>query len=119
MLADPQTITISSVAQSLKAVSRGVDQSAYQTNDGLYRLSAGSQYGKRVRRTVRLDFNKIAADPLLTAANLKYTGSVYLVFDLPLVGYTPAEAKAISDGFIAYLSTSSGAVVTALLGGES
>lgn len=119
MLADPQSITINSVAQSLKAVSRAADASGYQTNDGLYKLTNSSQYGKRVRRTSRLDFKKIAADPLTTGVNQEYTGSVYLVFDLPTVGYTPAEAKLVSDGFIAYLAASSGAVVTALLGGES
>jgi hypothetical protein len=45
--------------------------------------------------------------------------SAYVVFDLPPTGYTPAEAKAIWDGFAAQLAASSGALVTKVLGGES
>lgn len=119
MLADPQTVTVNAVALSLKAVSRQDNASSYQTNDGNTRLTLSSTYAKRTRRTARLDFSKIAADPLVSSTNIKYTGSVYLVFDLPVTGYTPAEAKLQSDGFLAWLSASSGAVVTALLGGES
>jgi hypothetical protein len=44
--------------------------------------------------------------------------SAYLVIDVPPVGYTVAEAQAVVDGFLAYLTASSGAKVTQLLGGE-
>ena len=119
MLADPQSVTVNAVAISLPATLRGENRSEYTSADGNSKLSLSSNYGKRTRRTIRWDFQKIAADPLVSAQNIKYTGSVYLVFDLPVTGYTPAEAKLQSDGFIAKLSASSGAVVTALLGGES
>jgi hypothetical protein len=46
--------------------------------------------------------------------------STYLVVDLPAAGgYTVAEAKLIVDGLTAYLTASSGAKVTQLLGGEN
>jgi hypothetical protein len=45
--------------------------------------------------------------------------SVALTVDLPPFGYTVAEAKVITDGLVAYLTASSGARVSQLLGGEN
>ena len=45
--------------------------------------------------------------------------SVSLTVDAPLTGYTVAEVKQIVDGLTAYLTASSGAKVTQLLGGEA
>jgi hypothetical protein len=115
--ADPQTVTISAVANTLARTSQD-PQGVFLKDDGLVKLTVGQTTGKRFRRMLRLDHSKIAADPLISAQNIKYSMGVYLVFDLPLTGYTVAEAKAVSDGFIAYLSASSGAAVTKLLGGE-
>jgi hypothetical protein len=42
-----------------------------------------------------------------------------MVVDVPVFGYTVAEAKVIVDGLVAYLTASSGARVTQILGGES
>nr|UJQ85867.1 MAG: hypothetical protein 2 [Leviviridae sp.] len=119
MLADPQSVTINAVAQSLPAIARGVNQSAYQKDDGNVKLTISHAYGKRTRRTVRLDFSKIAADPLVSAQNIKYSMSTYLVIDTPITGFTVAEAKQIVDALTAYLTASSGAKVTSVLGGES
>lgn len=119
MLADPQSVTINAVANSLPAVSRGTNASRYQKDDGLVSLQIQHTYGKRVRRVVRLDHSKIAADPLISAQNIRYSMSAYLVIDVPPTGYTVAEAKLIVDGLTAYLTASSGAKVTSVLGGES
>lgn len=45
--------------------------------------------------------------------------STYLVVDTPVTGYTVAEAKQIVDALTAYLTASTGARVTQLLGGEN
>lgn len=119
MLADPQSVTINAVAQSLPAVARGVNTSAYQKDDGTVKLLISHNYGKRTRRTVRLDFSKIAADPLVSSQNIKYSMSAYLVVDTPITGFTVAEAKQVVDGLTAYLTAASGAKVTSVLGGES
>lgn len=118
MLADPQSVTINSVAQSLPAVSRLKNQSQYAKDDATVELTISHSYGKRTRRVARLDFNKIAADPL-TAQNARFSMSAYLVVDLPPVGFTNAEAKQVVDGLTAYLTASTGAKVTSILGGES
>jgi len=67
----------------------------------------------------RIDVRKIAADWAKPAENVEVSMAAYVVFDLPLAGYSPVEAKAVWDGFDAALAASSGAMITKLLGGES
>lgn len=117
--ADPQTVTISTVANTLPRTSSGVDAGVFTKDDGTVKLSVSHQYGKRTRRTIRLEHSKIAADPLISSTNIKYSMTAYLVVDVPVTGYTVAEAKAIVDGLTAYLTASSGARTTQLLGGEN
>jgi hypothetical protein len=116
--ADPQTVTINAVAQTLARTGFGTNSGAFSKDDGNVKLSVSHQYAKRTRRTVRLDFSKIAADPLISAQNIRYSMSAYMVVDLPTTGFTVAEAKQVVDGFLAYLTASTGAKVTQLLGGE-
>lgn len=117
--ADPQSITINAVANSLPRVGMGNNTGAFKKDDGLVGLSLAHTYGNRTRRTIRIDTAKIAADPLISAQNIKYSMSAYLVVDVPTTGYTVAEAKQVVDGFLAYLTASSGAKVTQFLGGEA
>lgn len=112
--ADPQTIN----SVTCPRVSSGVDSGKFRSADTTHQLSVSNSYGKRVRRTIRLDHNKIAADPI-TAQNTKFSMSTYLVVDAPVQGYTVAEQKAIVDALTAYLTASTGAKVTQLLGGEN
>jgi len=119
MLADPQSVTINSVAISLPAIGRGVNNSVYQSTDGATRLSISHQYGKRTRRTARLDYSKIVADPLVSTQNQKVSMSTYLVIDHPITGLTSAEIKQVVDGLTAFLTATTGAKVTNIVGGES
>lgn len=117
--ADPQTVTINAVANTLPRTNYGNNAGTFNTPDGNVVLSVASTYGaKRTRRTARLDYSKIAADPLVSAQNIKYSMSAYLVVDVPITGFTVAEQKQIVDGLTAYLTASTGARVTQLLGGE-
>lgn len=116
--ADPQSVTINAVANTLPRVSFGVNAGAFQKDDGLVKLSVSHTYAKRTRRSLRLDFSKIAADPLISAQNIRYSMSAYVVVDLPTTGFTVAEAKYIVDALTLYLTASSGARTTQLLGGE-
>lgn len=118
-IADPQTITVSGVTTSLPRVGSGVNNGQFQSADGTIRLSAAHAYGKRVRRNIRVDFSKIAADPLISAQNIKHSCSLYLVLDEPITGFTRAEQLALYTGFIAQLDASTKAVATKWLGGES
>jgi len=118
VFADPQSVTINAVAQSLPRTSAGVNTGTFKKDDGNVVLGIAHQYGKRTRRTVRLDFSKVAADPLISAQNARYSMSAYVVVDVPITGFTVVEQKQIVDALTAYLTASSGSKVTQLLGGE-
>lgn len=119
MLADPQSVTINAVANNLPAIGRALNASSYQKDDGNVKLAVSHTYGKRTRRVVRLDFSKIAADPLVSAQNIKYSMGCYLVVDTPITGFTVVEQKYIVDALTKWLTDSSGANTTKVLGGES
>jgi hypothetical protein len=118
--ADPQSVTINAVAQTLPRISSGQNSGTFQKDDATVKLTVSHNYGKgRARRMLRLDHAKIASDPLMAGVNVKASGAVYIVTDFPETGYTVAEAKQIVDALTAYLTASSGARATQLLGGEN
>ncbi len=119
MFADPQSLTINAVANSLPRTSSGVNAGVFTKDDGNVKMSVSHSYGKRTRRQLRVDFRKVAADPLATGFNKEYSFSTYLVVDHPPVGFTNTEVKYVIDALTAFLTASSGANVTKLLGGES
>lgn len=119
MFADPQSVTISGVTTSLPRTSSEDDGSTYMSADGSIVETVSSSYGKRNRRTMRISHSKYAPDPLFPAQNAPYSMSFYIVADVPKVGYTLAEQKAVIDGFIAQLNATSGLLLTKLLGGEN
>jgi hypothetical protein len=45
--------------------------------------------------------------------------SNYIVFDIPVAGYSNAEALAVYNGFKAVYTATSDALIVKLLGGES
>lgn len=117
--ADPQSVTISAVANSLARVGTGPTSGVFALPDGTLKLSVSHAVNKRARRTIRIDHQKVVPDPLFPATNVPRSASFYLVVDTPVTGYTIVEQKAVIDGFLAYLSASSGAKITQFLGGES
>lgn len=117
MFADPQSVTINSVAVSLPAVSRNSNDSQYQTADGSTKLTVSHQYKpERNRYTVRLDASKIAADPLSSANNRVYSQSVYIVMDKPVVGFTNAEVQQLVTALTGFLTSAN---TLKVLGGET
>jgi hypothetical protein len=118
-LTDPLSVTISGNTISLPRISVGDDRSEYSSGDGLTTFIASHDYGKRTRRTARINTKKIAPNPLETTVNREESMSFYIVYDLPRVGYTAAEALAVSSGLIAMLTASSNAALVKLLGGEN
>jgi len=116
--ADPQSVTIGSTANALPRTSSGTDAGAFTSADGTVGLVVSHAYGKRTRRTARVNFSKVAPDPF-TGVNTQFSMSAYVVIDVPVNGFTIAEQKQVVDGLTAYLSASSGARVTQLLGGEN
>lgn len=120
--ADPQSVTYPapiSTTVSLPRVSSGDGRSVYRSSDGFHSLTASSQYGKRTRRVLRLDYTKISADVYLPDQNVQKGMNTYLVFDLPSSGFTNAEALAVYSALKGAMTASTDALITKLLGGES
>lgn len=117
MFQEPQTIN--AVAMARTGV--GLKSGEFQSSDGNAQLFIAHQITKaaRVQSRAKVSFSKVAADPLLANTNGRYSMSATLVVDRPLVGYTVAEAKVIVDAFVAWLSASTGAKITQLLGQEN
>lgn len=120
MLADPQSVTINTVAISLPRTGTTANGGTFRSADGLVGLTVShSRQGKRTRHLIKLDHAKIAADPLLAGVNVKANVTTHLVIDVPETGYTATEAKQVVDGLTALLTASSGAIITKALGNES
>lgn len=119
-LTDPQSITIGADTIALPRTNSGKDNSSdYTSNDGLVRLSVSHAYNRRTRRVVRLDHAKVASDPFIPAQNAKVSMSCYMVFDVPVAGYSVAEQKDVYTGLKGLITASSDSLITKVLGGES
>lgn len=118
--ADPQSVTINAVANSLaRTYGNAGNVGTFVKDDDTCRLTVSHTYSKRTRRAIQLTFSKIAADPLIAGVNLKYTAKVTVVIDEPPVGFTRTEMKQITDGFMTYLTASTGAKMVQVLAGEN
>jgi len=118
-LADPQSLTINTVATSFPRTSQGNGSGSFRTADGVYQVDVNHIYGKRNRTQFRLTQTKTASDVLVPATNVIASASVIVTVDAPKFGFTNTELKYLADATSAFLAASSGAVVTKLLGGES
>lgn len=116
--ADPQSIN-NGTAVSLPRTGSGISNGVFTSADGTVKLTISSTYGKRTRRIARLDYNKIAADPFVTTQNDSVSMSVYIVIDTPKQGYASTEQIANAAALASFLTASTNAGLTQLVGGES
>lgn len=116
MFADPQSVTVNSVAQSMPRISATGTSAVYQKSDGVWTLSISHQLSKgRIRSMVRLDQKAVVADPL-TAVNDYQILSDYHVIDRPEYGFTLTQVQQQVAGLNAWLD---GTAVGKLFGKES
>ncbi len=120
-LADPQSVTIGTTPGAVSLPRTGLDakEGYFSSSDGATKLRISHQYGKRNRHTVRLDYQKTAADPLVSGSNAVYSMSAYLVVDAPVSGFTVTEQKDVAVALMGFLTASTNAATTKVLGGES
>jgi hypothetical protein len=120
MLTDPQSITVSAVAQSMPKVSSSGTASNYSKADGTFGLSIrhtpkridGKQ---RVKHLVVFSQKAIVPDPLTTVNDYE-TVNFSVQIDRPLAGFTSAQIQAMVTGFNAWLTST---IVDKLYGMES
>lgn len=117
MFADPISVTVNSVAQSLARTGSGDLYSVYRKDDGSHQLKITHQYGKtRSRFTTRLDHNKLVADVFVAGQSVRTSASVSLVIDMPVIGYTNAEVRDLVIGLTGWATSGN---VLKVLGGET
>jgi hypothetical protein len=116
---DPLSITISGVTTPLPRISTMEDESIYQSSDGLVQVQSSHDSGKRYRHLLRVNHSKLAPDPFRPTENVKVSMSHYIVFDVPVAGYSATEQIAVYTGFKTMYSAATDALITKLLGGES
>lgn len=104
-LADPQTITINAVAQTLNLIKSDGLKSEYATADEVYKFVVSHQESgkKRTRRMVRIDKRVVAADPLSSINEYKSLG-FYCVIDEPEYGFTDDDIYDVVAGLLAWLT---------------
>lgn len=118
MLSDPQSVTIGGTANSMPAVSRAGYVSEYSLPDSTLKLKVSHSFGKRTRSQVAIVSNKVTTDPL-SDANISVSATVYMVIDRPPAGFTTAETVAIIAGLSTWLTASTNANATKVVGLES
>ncbi len=116
---DPQSLTINGSAISLPRTNVDGTLSEYTTADGAYRLSVAHSVGTRKSHRVKLENQKVAADPFTTGVNKAYSGSVSLVVNEPALGFTDAELAYMVAALCAWHTASTNANTLKVLGGES
>lgn len=117
--ADPQSITVNAVAQSLPRLGSGPSSGSFGTSDGTYALAISHTYAKRNRSAYRFTWTKTAADALIPSQNVVLNASVTLVVDRPKNGFSVTELGYLIAAVAAEMTESSGARAAQLLGGES
>jgi len=118
MYADPQSVTINSVANSLpRQGTASPDRiGTFKSNDGLIQLDIRqNSTANRFRREARLTVKKIASDPI-TSYNKEVSTSVILVIDEPRWGFSDTELGYYAAGLISWFTNTNR---DKLLGGES
>jgi hypothetical protein len=118
MFSDPQSVTLSGTAHSLARTSMGDGTGAFKKASAGLKLSIQNRIGKRNAVTVRLDLDKIVADPLLAGTSRPQSMSAYLVLNTPGNGaFTAAEQEALAKALVDYLGVAGN--LTKIVNGES
>ena len=117
MYADPQSVTVNSVAQSLPRQGTATPEriGSFSTADGTFTFDVRqNKSANRFRREVRLTQKKVAADPI-SAVNKEVSTSVYITVDEPRWGFTDTELGYLTSAIIAWFTNANR---DKLLGGE-
>lgn len=119
MYADPQTITINATPYTCNRVALGDMAATYRSADETVQLRISHKAAKdRVRRMARIDQTIVATDPLTSAQDYESAG-VYIVVDEPKVGFSDVQLQYIVTALVSWLTASTNANTTKLLGSES
>lgn len=119
-LADPQSVTVNAVDVSLPRTVFGSSEGVFSNPENTLRLRVAHTAGRRgsTRHLISLQQIKVAADPL-TSVNSEVTAQAHIVIEAPRSGFTLSEQKDLVETLTTFLSETSFANTTKILGGES
>lgn len=115
--ADPQSVTINTVAKSLPEFSRAPSVAVYKHATEEIYLEVKKDFRNTAFRTqVRVLQKKIGADALNPATNRQYECDAYLVIRGPTnIGFTATEIAKTTEALVDWLSDAN---IVRLIGGE-
>jgi len=117
---DPQTVTIDGVAIATSRVYTGTPVGSFVSADAKTKLSFDPRgTAKRRRSVVRLNQEKVTADPLVSTTNVRVGDMISFTVDRPFEGYSDAEVLKQATGLITWLTASSNANLIKLIAGEN
>lgn len=100
-LSDPQELPGTPV---IECAAIGATVGKYANDDSTYEIEIthNTSASNRTRSTQSVKFSKISADPLLPSNNRVYDGTIRIITDFPVQGFTLAEKVALYDRAVAY-----------------
>lgn len=116
MFTEPLTVTINAVGKSLARIDTLGRKSVYRDATGEWTLTISHDEKSRNGRLVKLQQEKIGADPFLTDVNRTYIQSVSFVMNHPKVGFTASETDFLAQGLIDFLTDGN---IDKVIAGES
>jgi hypothetical protein len=115
--ADPQSITVNAVAQSMPRISTTGLRSVYQKSDETYKLTISHDVNtQRVRSVYRIDNKAVVSDPLSSINDFE-TLSMYLVLERPPFGFSETQVSQLWAGFKDAINAAG--IITKIYGRES
>lgn len=115
-LADPQTVTINTVAQTLNQVEVDRQRTLYQKADETVKLTVSHQQsGQRTRRMIRLEQRVLATNPLTSQQDYR-TAVAYIVIEQPEYGFSITELGYLVTALCGWCTT--GTNTTKVLEGQ-
>lgn len=111
--ADPQSITVSTVAKSMPRID---GEGSFATADGIYALNISHSANSRYRHSVQVKYSDIVANPLVPSQNLPSYLTVGLTINHPITGLDRASAIAVANALVAWATPAN---ITKLVGAEA
>lgn len=117
--ADPQTLTVATVANSLPRTGSSINGGMFTSADRKYSLEISHQRSNRFRHLMKLTVTQTVSNPLVPSQNQVVTDTVHLVVDHPVNGVAASDVVDHVKAFLDLLrDTGSYAAVTKLVTGE-
>lgn len=117
MFADPQSVTVNTVAKSMPRTGSSDSSGAFSTSDGAYTMTIKhSSTKQRVNHNVQLRYDAILASVYFPDQNVPVSGSASISINAPIAGLDAPTLGYIANAIIAWATPTN---IAKLIGQES